>query len=185
MGYVGSNGRTWEEKPEEMTQLFGNRLVPKDHPRIQFRGRLDWLQGEVVLAQAEMVERGTDPKLVAELEETLTLLRQIMRSDVLDEPLCQVTLLGLSDSELRAQSHDPERYFGVRSMTLPHHSMGVAYAHLNRLRTAARLTEEAAVAAYRPRPTQAQKQILQAMNRLSSAYHILMCRWLSGAYGGH
>lgn len=184
MGYVGLNGRTWEEKPEEMTQLAGNRLVPKDHPRIQLRGRLDWLQGEAVLAQAEMVERGIDPKLVEDLEETVSLLRQIMRSDVLDEPLCQVTLLGLSDGELRAQSHDPETYFGVKSMTLPHHSMGVAYAHLNRLRTETRLTEEAAVAAYHPRPTAAQRQILQAMNRLSSAYHILMCRWLSGAYGG-
>ena len=40
------------EKPEHMTQLFGNKLVCKDHPRILFRGKLDALQADVVLAQA-------------------------------------------------------------------------------------------------------------------------------------
>ena len=40
------------EKPEQMTQLFGNKLVCKDHPRILFRGKLDALQADVVLAQA-------------------------------------------------------------------------------------------------------------------------------------
>lgn len=35
-----------------MTQLFGNKLVCKDHPRILFRGKLDALQADVVLAQA-------------------------------------------------------------------------------------------------------------------------------------
>ena len=47
------------EKPEHMTQLFGNRLVCKDHPRILFRGKLDALQADVVLAQA-MIQTSND-----------------------------------------------------------------------------------------------------------------------------
>ena len=41
------------EKPEHMTQLFGNKLVCKDHPRILFRGKLDALQADVVLSAGD------------------------------------------------------------------------------------------------------------------------------------
>ena len=44
-------GAYYMEKPEHMTQLFGNVLVAKDHPRIHFRGKLDSLQALVVLDQ--------------------------------------------------------------------------------------------------------------------------------------
>ena len=40
-----------EEKPEEMTHLRGNRLVPKTHPRIRFRGQLDSLMAQVLELQ--------------------------------------------------------------------------------------------------------------------------------------
>ena len=36
-------GEALAEKPEHMTQLCGNRLVSKTHPRIVFRGKLDSL----------------------------------------------------------------------------------------------------------------------------------------------
>ncbi|MDY3224669.1 MAG: hypothetical protein SOW84_02170 [Candidatus Faecousia sp.] len=32
-----------EEKPEHMTHLHGDVLVPKNHPRILFRGKMDTL----------------------------------------------------------------------------------------------------------------------------------------------
>ena len=37
-------------KPEHMTHLRGNSLVRKDHPRILFRGWIDALEGELLLA---------------------------------------------------------------------------------------------------------------------------------------
>ena len=46
-------GAYYMEKPEHMTQLFGNVLVAKDHPRIHFRGKLDSLQALVVLDQVQ------------------------------------------------------------------------------------------------------------------------------------
>lgn len=176
-------GQRMEEKPEDMTQLAGDRLVYKDHPRIRFRGKLDSLQAQVMTAQVLMEERGTDPGLVEALEEILALLRQMLRAEVLDEPLPEVELLGLTDRELREQSHFPKKYFGVEPMVLPHRSMGLPYALLNGLRAAVREGETVAVAAFREGTTPAQRSLLRAMNRLSSAFHILMCRVLAGRYG--
>ena len=43
-------GGGWlEEKPEHMTHLNGDTLVPKTHPRILFRGKLDTLEAELLL----------------------------------------------------------------------------------------------------------------------------------------
>lgn len=183
-GYKGLNGRRFQEKPEDWTHLNKDVLVPKDHPRIRFRGQLDLLQGRIVCAQVGMAERKVDPALIADLETVLTLLRQMVRAEVLDEALPEQNVIGLTPQELRRQSHDPQGEFGVEYMKLPHHAMGYAYAALNELRAMSRVAETVAVTAFNPRPTPAQRQILQTMNRLSSAFHILMCRVLSGRYGG-
>lgn len=163
-------------KPEEMTHLNARRIVPKDHPRIRFRGELDLLQAHIVVAQLELEREPGREGLIADLEGILALLRRIMRSEVLDEPLEDECILGLTPEELRAQSHDPKNYFGVDPMTPPDRSLGRAYAHVNLLRTQARVAEETAVTAFKAGPSQAQRQILRIMNRLSSAFHILMCR---------
>lgn len=183
--YVGLNGRRFSQKPETWTELEAGRLVPKDHPRIRFRGQIDLLQARIVLAQAMLEERGAEPKLIGDLQNILDFLRQLTRCEVLDEPLGDQRLLGLTPEELRAQSHDPQTYFGVEWMKLPEGSMGVAYALVNELRAQARVAETHAVAAFQGRVTPAQEQVLQAMNRLSSAFHILMCRLLAGRYGKH
>ncbi len=181
--YVAAGGRRFSRKPEDWTHLDQSRLVRKDHPRIRFRGQNDLLQARIVSVQVELTRLGVEPKLVGELQGILDLLRQITRSEVLDEPLPTVDMIGLTPEELRAQSHDPQGYFGVEYMKLPDKSMGYTYAALNELRAQARATETAAVAAFADRPTSVQRQILQTMNRLSSAFHILMCRVLAGRYG--
>lgn len=179
-----ANGREMAEKPEDMTQLWGDRLVHKDHPRIVFRGKLDTLQAHVVTAQAMMEAHGGPAGVVDDLEEVLGLLRELMRAEVLDEAPRVETLLGLTPAELRAQSHDPKGHFGLEPMLLPHRSMGLAYALVNGLRGEAREMETAGVAAFKTRATPAQREILRWLNRLSSALHIMMCRILTGRYGG-
>ena len=37
-----------EEKPEHMTHLDGTTLVPKTHPRIVFRGKMDSLEARLI-----------------------------------------------------------------------------------------------------------------------------------------
>ena len=51
--YRTPDGAAFAEKPEHMTHLRGNILVPKTHPRIAFRGGIDTLEAELLLcAQA-------------------------------------------------------------------------------------------------------------------------------------
>jgi len=162
------------KKPEHLTSLIGNNLVPKNHPRIIFRGKLDSLQAQVVLIQCELEDRA----LIADLEDILNCLREISRCEVLDQPFEQDTLIGLSYAELRAQSHNPQKYFGVPVMRLPDYKFGRDYAQINSLRTVIREAELTAVAAFETEEGVSRTDIVQALNRLSSAAFVLMCRML-------
>jgi len=175
-------GEGYDEKPECMTHLYGNKLVYKDHGRIAFRGALDHLQSQIVFAQASLCGRYSG-QLTDDLEGVLAFVRDLLRAEVLDEPVGDSLLLGLSSAELREQSHNPEKFFGVKAMTLPHYSMGDGYAHLNLLRSQSRQVEVTAVAAFRNGGEVSRQEIVLALNRLSSGFHIMCCRLLSGYYG--
>ena len=175
-------GAGLQEKPEHMTHLVGNVLVVKDHPRILFRGKLDSLQSAVVLAQVDIHERGGSQALIDDLGDILKILREMMRCDVLDEPFQMDTIIGLTHAELREQSHDPQRFFGVKAMVLPDYTMGRDFALLNQLRTDVRETEVAAASAFHTGAKYTRGDIIEELNRMSSAVHILMCRYLAGQY---
>lgn len=162
------SGGTLSEKPEHMTHLNGDVLVVKDHPRIVFRGKLDTLEAELILCQL------ADAALAAPVGEILALARQIIRCEVLDEPLSPGTLCGLTEDEQRRRSHFPQDYYGQPHF-MPSAADGAVIARLNRARCAAREAELAAVTAFRDRdgnPTRV--DILRAMNRMSSMLYILM-----------
>ena len=174
-------GAALNEKPEHMTQLFGNVQVAKDHPRIHFRGKLDSLQALVVLDQVQIAEGGCQ-KLVDDLGNILGILREMMRCDALDEAFKNETIIGLTHAELRERSHNPQKFFGVQYMQLPDYTMGRDYALLNQLRAAVRETEVAATEAFRVGNKYTRKDIIEELNRLSSAIHIMMCMYLAGQY---
>ena len=179
--YKTLQGAELREKPEHMTQLFGNVLVAKDHPRIHFRGKLDSLQALVVLGQVQIAEGGCQ-KLVDDLGNILGILREMMRCDALDEAFKNETIIGLTHAELRERSHNPQKFFGVQYMQLPDYTMGRDYALLNQLRAAVRETEVAATEAFRVGNKYTRKDIIEELNRLSSAIHIMMCMYLAGQY---
>lgn len=176
-------GAYYMEKPEHMTQLFGNQLVAKNHPRILFRGKLDSLQAIVVLDQALMAGQ-SGAQLLADLDDVLKSLREIMRCDVLDEPFRKETIIGLTHAELREHSHNPMKFYKIKQMVLPDYTMGRDYALLNQLRTAIRETEVAAAQAFHDGPKYIRGDIIEELNRLSSALHIMMCKYLAGDYKG-
>lgn len=176
------SGAYYMEKPEHMTQLSGNVLVPKNHPRILFRGKLDSLQALFVLTQAELHARGSNQKLIDDLGGMLAILREMMRCDVLDEPFTNEHILGLTHAELRERSHDPMKFFHIRQMLLPDYTMGLDYAGLNRLRTAIREAEVTASEAFHEGKRCTRSDIIEELNRLSSAVHIMMCMYLAGQY---
>ena len=170
-GYWLLSGGFSEEKPEHMTHLNDEFLVPKNHPRILFRGKMDTLEAELILCQL------AEPELAGPVGEVLALARQIIRCDVLEEDLVWDKLCGLTEAEQRRRSHFPQEYYGQPHF-MPSAEDGVAIARLNRARTAAREAELAAVEAFSDRegrPTR--KDLLTALNRMSSMLYILMIQW--------
>ena len=165
------SGGWTEEKPEHMTHLNAEVLVPKTHPRNAFRGKMDTLEAELILCQLEMNE------LEKPLGEILLLARQIIRCDVLEEPLQWDTLCGLTEAVQRRRSHFPQEYYGQPLFT-PSAGDGPVIARRNRTRCAAREAELAAVAAFSDRAGNLTRQdIPQALNRMSSMLYILMVQW--------
>ena len=162
--YVLQNGAVFEEKPEDYTHLRGNILVPKTHPVIAFRGAMDTLQAELLLSQLAV------PSLRQELGEILSLARQILSREVMEEPLQDVTLCGLTEAQQRKRSHFPQEYYGQPHF-MPEATDGAAILQLNRTRCAARAAELAAARAFvnGQRP-----DIQRALNRMSSMLYILM-----------
>ena len=157
-----------EEKPEHMTHLNGEVLVLKTHPRIRFRGKMDTLEAELILCQ--LVPGAPE----GALGEILDLSRKILRCDVLEEPLRQDTLCGLTQAEQRERSHMPQDYYGQPHF-MPQASDGSVIAGLNRARCFAREAELAAVEAFSDREGNLLREdIPKALNRMSSMLYLLM-----------
>ena len=156
------------EKPEHMTHLNAEFLVPKTHPRIVFRGKMDTLEAELILCQLAAEH------LIRPVGEILDLARQLIRSDVLEAPVPEGKLCGLTEAEIRRRSHFPQDDYGQPHF-MPSAEDGPVIARLNRTRCAAREAELAAVEAFSDRegnPTRV--DILRALNRMSSMLYLLM-----------
>lgn len=177
--YKTLQGAVYLEKPEEMTHLNGEILVPKDHPRIAFRGWADLLEGELLLAAKQAGEEGY-AAIARELEECLELVRQSIRCDVLEEPMATVCLGGLTEEALRARSHNPQKYYGQPHF-MPEVGQSKTLLMINRVRSIARMTELRCFGAFRDTEGRCtRKDLLLAYNRLSSFLWILEIRLAGG-----
>ena len=161
------SGGFTEEKPEHMTHLNGDMLVPKTHPRIRFRGMIDFLEAELLLCGPETGE-------------ILNLARRLIRCDVMDEPVGEFTLYGLTADQQRRHSHFPQDYYGIAHF-MPDYADGEQVLRLNRCRSICRQAELAAVDAFSDRDGNlVRTDIVQALNRMSSMLYILMIQEKSG-----
>ena len=180
-GFTDEEGNHYHAKPEHMTHLRGHRLVSKSHPVISFRGKMDSLQAKILEAQI-IAHRDNQADIVRDLEQILDYTRRILAAEVNDAQFEPPQLLGYGDETLRAVSHNPQGHFGVKHL-MPSYRMGEAVVALNTLRTYARETELAAIRAFPDEDSQnARPDIIRALNRLSSAIYIVMCRVLSENY---
>ncbi len=158
-------------KPEDMTNLNAHVLVKKAHPRITLRGQIDAFEGELICLMCLVDEMGRGD-LVARLEEVLNLARQILASEVKETPLPPFTLFGMTEAELRENSHHPEKSVGIPH-TMPNYRMGKLCAGLNHLRAKSREVELCAVRAFE---NGERIDLIRALNRISSAIYILYCK---------
>lgn len=170
-----------DKKPETMTHLYENVLVYKDEPRIVLRGKLDSLQAKIIETQAAFAFDKANERLIAELKEILDYSRQILGNEVLNKPMDEnVLLLGLDEKQIRDISHNPMKYFDMKQMVLIEYSDGIVVAKLNLLRTLVREAEIEALKAFRKGDSFERSDIVMALNRLSSIFHILIYREMAG-----
>ncbi|MBQ7801306.1 MAG: ATP-binding protein [Oscillospiraceae bacterium] len=169
------NGAVLSRKPEQLTHLNGDILVPKTHPRIAFRGAMDTLEAELMLCQLNVTE-----PLRRSLGEILSLARMLIRCEVMDEPVPEGTLCGLTPEEQQSRSHRPQDYYG-QAHFMPEYTDGGAILWLNRCRCAARSAELIAARAFTdPEGRATREDILRALNRMSSMIYILMIQTKAG-----
>ena len=178
----GETGEVLSVKPENMTHLHGNVLVPKTHPQIAFRGMLDSLEAKIMSLLVTASENGLH-RLTDALDEVLAYVRQILSAEVLDKELGEIHLLGLDSAGLRYESHHIKEIYGIPH-PMPEYRMGRICIGLNELRTFVRETELAAARAFQSGDTCTRPDIAEAMNRLSSVIYILFCRQLTGRWLG-
>ncbi|MEA5050063.1 MAG: hypothetical protein VB021_01155 [Oscillospiraceae bacterium] len=159
-----------------MTLLRGSTLVPKTDPRIALRGRLDRLEAKII-ETAVIASRAGLRQLASPLNELLLYTRQILAAEVNETPLPDMPLFGMDEERIHYVSHHTKEEIGV-GWVIPGTDMCETGAALNALRTEARECELTAVHTF----AGARTDIVQALNRLSSAVYILVCRLAAGYY---
>ncbi|WP_130805645.1 cobalamin adenosyltransferase [Senegalia massiliensis] len=162
-----------EEKPENMTQLYGNELVFKNHPSIIFRGKLDSLQSKILEIQV-LAHKEKKSKLIDDLQEILEFVRNILKSEVINEKIKDFNFFGIEETDIREMSHNPKNNLGVDHI-LPDYKMGELVIGLNAIRSNIREVEIVSISLNRD-------DIIKSLNRLSSAVYVMMCRYLAGYY---
>jgi ethanolamine utilization cobalamin adenosyltransferase len=100
-------GASMDEKPESMTHIRGNLLVPKNSPRIIFRGRLDSLEAKIMETQIIACDENY-PSIAADLEELYLFVQAVLGAEVNETPLEEFHLLGMNSEEIRRVSHNVE-----------------------------------------------------------------------------
>jgi len=176
IGELAANSAAGIEKPEHMTHLNGSTLVPKTHPRILLRGKLDSLEALLLQTQSLAGQQGREETARA-LGELYALAQRILAAEVKGAPLGPFTLLGLDSAALRAQSHDPKGFAGLDAHPMPHTGMGGLCLALNFLRTQVREAELAAARAFCPENGPVEfPDLLEALNRMSSAVYLLFLK---------
>jgi ethanolamine utilization protein EutL len=181
-------GERFAEKPDHLTHLRDDQsLVPKTHPRIAARGKLDLLQSALLDAQVAADADGARA-LVGELGEILELARALVGAEVTGQPAPPPALWGMSGDEIRDATHHTHELYGVPFM-YPDVRQGPVIAKLALARAVAREAELAALAAFPPgaglstaRP--ARPDLAHALNRISSALYLLAVRYVAGLYQG-
>ncbi|HVV52769.1 MAG TPA: ethanolamine utilization microcompartment protein EutL [Polyangia bacterium] len=181
-------GERFADKPDHLTHLRDDRsLVPKTHPRIAARGKLDLLQSALLDAQVAADADGARA-LVGELGEILELARALVGAEVTGQPVPPPALWGMSADQIRDATHHTHELYGVPFM-YPDVRQGPVIAKLALARAVAREAELAALAAFPPAAglataPPARADLAHALNRVSSALYLLAVRYVAGLYQG-
>jgi ethanolamine utilization protein EutL len=181
-------GERFADKPDHLTHLRDDAsLVPKTHPRIVARGKLDLLQSALLDAQVAADADGARA-LVGELGEVLELARALVGAEVTERPVSPPMLWGMTADQIRDATHHTHELYGIPFM-YPDVRQGPVIAKLSLARAIAREAEVAALVAFPPTgglstAAPGRPDLAHALNRISSALYLLAVRYVAGRYQG-
>lgn len=163
-----------ENKSDVLTWLDSNNLVPKNHPRILFRGKLDNMISYCVLVQNEF-QNYSGPEIIKKyLSDLRSYMGSILRAEVKNETTNNLFMGELDADAIHKMSHNPLKYLGYDHI-VPELNHGRWIALLNYLRAIVREAEVNAANLYiDPALRVTRPDILNSLNRLSSAIYVLM-----------
>jgi ethanolamine utilization cobalamin adenosyltransferase len=170
-------------KPDTLTSLDGKTLVAKNDPRLKLRGKLD-----TAIAQAVWIQTGFDPEggkspLAHWLADVRSALGCVLKAEVTGEAMPPVAMGEFDEAAIHAISHDPLKYLG-HDHIVPEAAHGAQVARLNLLRAEIREAELLAADVFIDRDFKVSRpDVMQALNRLSSAVYVLMLTTLLAERG--
>lgn len=169
-----------DKKPDTMTHLDKDTLVAKNDPRLKLRGKLDSAIALAVLLQEEFDPEGRFGALAQWLADIRSALGNALRAEATGDELIPVSIGAMDATAIHAVSHNPLKYLGHDHM-VPEFGYGVRVARLNVLRAAIREAELCAADVYIARDyTVTRPDVMEGLNRLSSAVYVLMLlTWLA------
>lgn len=181
--YIGVAGESYFEKPEHMTQISGNILVKKNDERIIFRGKLDSLQAKWLILQKEFENYGNE-KLQKDMESVAIFIKKIVSAEVLDMEMEEIKVFEETLDKIKEISHNPKKFFGIGHLFDISIKNSILVLKLNEMRSNSREIEIAGVTAFlNEKGIVAKKEILKALNRLSSVIYVMMLKGEKGEYG--
>lgn len=164
------------DKPALMTHLNDKLLVPKTHPRIFLRGKLDLCISYCTLVQIDMLK---EPALLTGfLADIRSYLGEILKAEVMENALPELFLGEFSSSDIHRWSHNPLKYLG-HDHILPDVAFGSLVGKLNYLRALIRELELVATQTFIDHSLQLnsggvdRSDIISGLNRLSSAVYVI------------
>lgn len=153
---------------QELTWLDASTRVPKNHPSLVMRGRLDTLLAHIVLVQTQFDPKDEKPVYLKQcLRELHAWILLTLRGEITGEAVCPGGMGGMNVETLHLVSCEPAKYFGLEHFAADA-SMGGNVALLNWLRASVREAEVAAVFC------SGNTDVICSLNRLSSAVYVLM-----------
>lgn len=162
------------KKPDALTHLNASTFVAKNDPRIAFRGRVDSAIAQAVLLQTDWQCNGTEKTLQRMLADVRAGLGNVLRCETLDEAMPPIVMGEFDEAQIHAISHNPLKHLG-HDHIVPALEHGPVVARLNVLRAMIREAEVAGAQAFISTSFSISRgDVLQGLNRLSSAVYVLM-----------
>lgn len=174
-------GQPVTHKPEHLSQVDAGHFAPKTSPRFIFRGKMDTLHAQTLLATAQ-ARRFNFPQLAAQLDSLAAYCREITSAEYHGRTVSPLALGGKTEADIHDITHHPQKYLGIAHVvpTANNHEMLLV---LNLLRAQSRETELTAVHTFTDadgHPTR--PDLLQALNRFSSAVYYLELLFAAGKF---